>query len=148
MSLFWDARYIWFNTVIFYCISGNHRHVFSRGISHPASFKLLLLIFLQCEKEYGLRIRISDWSAHGDTRHTRQCIPGMHLVVRSHVLHTPVYQKCKQNLSKMLVLNISFYKCCFHVSHFVSLCKKAFSYVHNMTPIFPLGDVLDTLSSM
>ena len=28
MSLLWDARYIWFNTVRFYCLSGNHRHVF------------------------------------------------------------------------------------------------------------------------
>ena len=28
MSLLWDARYILFNTVRFYCISGNHRHVF------------------------------------------------------------------------------------------------------------------------
>ena len=34
------------------------------------------------------------------------------------------------------------------VSHFVSLCRKAFSSVHNMTPIFRPGDVLDTLSSM
>ena len=28
VSILWDARYIWFNTVRFYCISGNHRHVF------------------------------------------------------------------------------------------------------------------------
>ena len=28
MSLLWDARYIWFHTVRFYCISGNHRHDF------------------------------------------------------------------------------------------------------------------------
>ena len=64
MSLFWDVRYIWFNTVIFYCISGNHRHVFSRGINQPASFKLLLLIFLQCEKEQGLRIPSRGYKAY------------------------------------------------------------------------------------
>ena len=29
MSLLWDASYIWFNTVRFYCNSGNHRHIFS-----------------------------------------------------------------------------------------------------------------------
>ena len=57
MSLLSDARYIWFNTVRFYCISGNHRHVVHRGISHPASNRLHLLLFLQCEKEKGLRIR-------------------------------------------------------------------------------------------
>ena len=34
------------------------------------------------------------------------------------------------------------------VSHFVSMCKMAFSCVHNMTPIFRLGDVLDTLTSV
>ena len=41
MSLFWDTGYIWFYTIIFYCISCNHRHVFPREISQPASFKLL-----------------------------------------------------------------------------------------------------------
>ena len=47
---------------------------FPRGISQPDSFKLLLLIFLQCEKEEGLRIRIhiSDWSVHGDTKHSKK----------------------------------------------------------------------------
>ena len=59
------------------------------------------------------RIRISDWSVHGDTKHARQCFPWMHLVVQSHVMHITVYQKWKQNLSKMLVLNILFYACCF-----------------------------------
>ena len=28
VSLLWEARYKWFNTVRFYCISGNHQHVF------------------------------------------------------------------------------------------------------------------------
>ena len=113
MSILWDARYIWFNTIRFYCISGNHRHVFPEESTNQVRLRYLLLIFMQCEKEKGLRIRISDWSVPGDTKHIRQCIPGMHLVVRSLVLHTPVYQKCKQNLSKRLVLNISLYKCCF-----------------------------------
>ena len=78
MSILWDARYIWFNTVRFYCISGNHRHFFPEESTNQVRLSYLLLIFLQCEKEQGLRIRISDWSVHGDTKHIRPAVHSGH----------------------------------------------------------------------
>ena len=94
----WDTRCIWVNAAIHDGRSYILLHpressgmYFLRKSASQLHFKLHLLIYLQCQTEYGLGNRISDWLVHGDAKHSRECILGMHLVVRSHVLRATVY---------------------------------------------------------
>ena len=45
LSLLWDARYIWFNIVRFYCNSGKHRHVFLEELANRIHLIYLYLYF-------------------------------------------------------------------------------------------------------
>ena len=50
MSLLWDARYIWFNTVRFYCISGNHRHVFPEASANQIHLSYFYSYFCNAKR--------------------------------------------------------------------------------------------------
>ena len=58
VSLLWDVRYIWFNTVSFHCICGNHRHVF---FSDKSANQLQLFIFTHI---FAVRKRIRPQNSH------------------------------------------------------------------------------------
>ena len=78
--------------------------IFSRRIIQPDSFKLLSAMRKGIRSQ-NLHIRLVSLRGY-------KAYPAvhseMHLVAWSNVLHITVYQKCKQNLSKLLVINISF----------------------------------------
>ena len=68
---FWNARYIWFNTIKFYCTSRNHRHVFPEESANQIHLSYFYSYFCN-----GKRNRVSKFAYQISQFTGIQSIPG------------------------------------------------------------------------
>ena len=86
MSLLWDTRNIWFNTVRFYCNSGNHRHVFPEESANQIHLNYFYSYFCNAKRNKNSHIRL----VQGDTNKTQKWVPlrAMKTFIRKKIGHT------------------------------------------------------------